>query len=111
MGSKLVAAVVVSTALLGAPKPAGADENLKALGRHLAQECTPCHRLDGVDAGIPAIVGLDPSYFIEIMSTYKNGQRDNPAMVSVAQSLDDQQIKALALYLGALPTGKKIKKR
>ena len=108
MDSTLVAAAVVSTAMLGAPTPVGGDdEALTALGRHLAQECTPCHRLDGVDAGIPAIVGLDPSYFVELMSLYKNGQRKNAAMVSVAQSLDGHQIMALALYLGALPTGKK----
>jgi cytochrome c553 len=86
--------------------PLAADENinnLKALGQHLAQECTPCHRLDGADTGIPSIIGLEPHYFIETMSFYKNGQRNNPAMVSVAQSLDDRQIKALALYFAALP--------
>jgi cytochrome c553 len=101
--STLVAAVVVSTAVLGVSKPVAADEILEALGRQLAQECTPCHRLDGVDAGIPPIVGLDPGYFVETMSFYKTGQRNNPAMVSVAQSLDDRQIKALALYFAALP--------
>jgi cytochrome c553 len=118
MRSPFVAAVVVSTALVGATELLRADESLKAVGRQLAQECTPCHRLDGVDAGIPSIVGLKPDDFIKIMSLYKNGQRNNPAMVSVAQSLDDQQIKALALYLGALPkteppggTGKKTNKR
>jgi cytochrome c553 len=101
--SALVAAVVVSTSVLGAPKPVGADENLRALGRQLAQECTPCHRLDGVHAGIPVIVGLDTGSFVEAMSLYKSGQRNNPVMVSVAQSLDDRQIKALALYFAALP--------
>jgi cytochrome c553 len=112
------AAMLVATALLGAPEPVGASANLKALGRQLAQECTPCHRLDGADAGIPSIVGLEPDYLIETMSLYKNGQRNNPAMVSVAQSLDERQIRALALYLGALPkpesqagTDKKSQKR
>jgi cytochrome c553 len=99
MRSTLVAVVVASTVLLGAT--VRGDESLKALGQQLAQECAACHRLDGTDAGIPPIVGLEPDYFIEAMSAYKNGQRNNPAMVSVAQSLNDQQIKALALYLSA----------
>jgi cytochrome c553 len=103
MRSRLAAAVAALLAPLGAAEPLGAEENLKALGRQLAQECAPCHRLDGLDAGIPSIVGLEPDYFVETMSLYKNGQRNNPAMVSVAQSLDDRQIRALALYLGALP--------
>jgi cytochrome c553 len=95
-----------AVAALVAIEPLAADEdinNLKALGQHLAQECTPCHRLDGQVSGIPSITGLAPDYFIETMSFYKNGQRNNPAMVSVAQSLDDRQIKALALYFAALP--------
>ena len=118
MFSRLAAAVVGSTALLGTPEPVGAEEDLKALGRQLAQECAPCHRLDGVDTGIPPIAGLEPDYFVETMSLYKNGHRHNPVMVSVAQSLDDRQIRALALYLGALPkpepfsgTEKKSRKR
>jgi cytochrome c553 len=95
-----------AVATIVALEPLAAEENinnLKALGQHLAQECTPCHRLDGKDTGIPPIVGLAPEYFIETMSFYKNGQRNNLAMVSVAQSLDDRQIKALALYFAALP--------
>lgn len=78
-------------------------ERLARLGKHLAQECTTCHRIDGVDNGIPSIVGLDARTFAEIMGYYRDGQRNNPAMVSVAASLDDEQVRALALYFGQLP--------
>jgi cytochrome c553 len=115
MRSIVLGAAIVVSALLAPRTTSGADDNLMALGRHLAQECTPCHRLDGVQTGIPSIIGLEPDYFVQTMSFYKNGQRNNPAMVSVAQSLDDQQIKALAVYLGTLPKsvapGKKSKQR
>jgi cytochrome c553 len=84
------------------PDHAPAAESSMALGRHLAQECTTCHRLDGHDNGIPSIIGLEADYFVETLNFYKNGQRTNPAMVSVAQSLDDEQIKALSLYFGSL---------
>jgi cytochrome c553 len=105
MRSTLLSAAVAPAlcAVLGPPGADGNLKDLKALGRHLAQECTPCHRLDGVQTAIPSIIGLEPDYFVRTMSFYKNGQRNNPAMVSVAESLDDRQIKALALYLGSLP--------
>ena len=77
--------------------------SLMSLGRHLAQECTSCHRVDGADNSIPPIVGLDPEMFVSTLGFYRNGQRSNPTMVSVAQSLDDEQIRALALYFGSLP--------
>jgi cytochrome c553 len=37
------------------------------------------------------------------MKFYKDGARTNPVMVSVAGSLNDEQIKALATYFGSLP--------
>jgi cytochrome c553 len=36
------------------------------------------------------------------MNAYKSGERDNKAMMSVARALDDEQINALAVYLGSL---------
>ena|GEM_PF-722174 len=82
----------------------GPTNRLFALGRHLAQECTSCHRPDGPSAGgIPSIVGRDPKYLVEALQMYKSGQRTNPTMVSVAQSLDDEHIEALARYFASLP--------
>jgi cytochrome c len=66
-----------------------ADDDAKArsYGRHLAQECTGCHRIDGAATGIPSIIGWDA----------------DPVMVSVVKSLDDTQIRALAAYYASLP--------
>lgn len=104
-----VSAIVLLLMLLATsaiPTPARADEaRLKAYGKHLSAECSACHRVDGVDNGIPSITGLPINVFIETISFYKNGARSNPAMVSVAQSLDDEQVKALAVYYGSLPKG------
>lgn len=79
-----------------------ASEKLMAYGQHLSQECTSCHRIDGADSGIPSIIGLDADTFIKTLGYYRSGARTNPAMVSVAQSLDEEQIKALALYFASL---------
>ena len=85
--------------------PIGAQDEARLLsyGRHLAQECTGCHRVDGVDNGIPSIVGWDPGEFTKALEFYRTGARTNPVMVSVAQSLEAEQIRALASYYASLP--------
>lgn len=88
-----------------------ADTKLLAYGRHLSGECSACHRTDGVDNGIPSITAWDPEAFIATLIFYRNGERTNPAMVSVAQSLDDEQYKALAAYYGSLPKPKPAPKK
>ena len=82
-----------------------ADNTAKArsYGRHLAQECTGCHRIDGLDNGIPSILGWDADLFARTLEFYRTGERANPVMMSVAQSLDADQVRALAAYYASLP--------
>jgi len=80
---------------------AKADE-LRDYGEYLAGECTSCHRLDGVDKGIPSIIGMDTESFTVVLKAYQTGDLTNQAMVSVAKSLDDDQIKALAAFFSSL---------
>jgi cytochrome c553 len=82
------------------------DAKLLAYGKHLSAECSGCHRIDGVDNGIPSITGLGPDDFIATMNFFKTATRPNPAMISVARSLDEEQIKALAAYYASLPKGR-----
>jgi cytochrome c553 len=93
----------IALLLAAGPRQAAADEKLKAYGRHLAQECTGCHRLDGIDNGIPSIVGWKADAFIATVKFYQAGSRTNPVMVSVANSLNEKQLEALATYFGSLP--------
>ena len=95
-----LAAGVVTAAFTGSAM--ASEPKLLAYGRHLSGECSACHRIDGVDNGIPSITGRDPEEFMTTLTFYRNGGRTNPAMVSVAQSLDDAQVKALAAYYGSL---------
>jgi cytochrome c553 len=93
-------------ALLLPASPAWCDDaKAKAYGRHLSAECSACHRVDGIDNGIPAITGWPAQEFAMTLRFYKDGARQNAAMISVAQSLDDAQIEALAAYYGSLPKG------
>jgi cytochrome c553 len=81
-------------------------ERLRAYGEHLAQECVACHRTDGgPDPGIRSIIGWQGDLFVNTMKAYRNqefAERRNPVMVSVARSLNDDEISALATYFGAL---------
>ena len=95
-------------ACLGSLCAAADDAKLKAYGEHLAHECTTCHRIDGTDNGIPSIVGWDEGQFTTTLRFYQQGLRDNPAMVSVAKSLDEEQSRALAVYFASIkPPAKK----
>ena len=107
-GGFRVAAGALGLMLAG---PASASDAKKfAYGRHLSGECSACHRIDGTDNGIPSITGWDPEEFVATMIFYRNGERNNPAMVSVAQSLEDDQMAALAAYYGSLPKPARAKK-
>ncbi|MGI9403821.1 MAG: c-type cytochrome [Hyphomicrobium sp.] len=97
---------LVTTALAAAFAVAAGDlEELKAYGRHLAGECMSCHRIDGAPSVIPSIFGKPQEEFIALLTAYREGRKTNPVMVSVAKSLDDEQMAALAAYFGSLPAG------
>lgn len=104
-GIGLQLALIGAAALTAlAPQPTAADQARQlAYGRHLAQECTGCHRLDGIDNGIPSIVGWDTKTLRQTMEFYQTGSRTNPTMVSVARSLDEEQLAAVAAYFATLP--------
>lgn len=81
--------------------PTQADE-LREYGEYLAGECVACHRLDGADKGIPSIIGWDPEVFVNVLKSFKTGDHGSQAMISVARSLDEEQMRALAAYFGSL---------
>lgn len=95
-------AISLCIAACGLADKARANPNQLAYGRHLSQECTTCHRRDGTDSGIPSIVGWQPEDFIATMKFYQSGARSNPAMVSVATLLGEEQLAALAAYFATL---------
>lgn len=88
--------------------PVSADpgrERMLAYGRHLASECTTCHQIDGKNEGIPGIIGWPVDVFSATMLAYRDpkfAERRNPVMVSVARSLNEQEIEALATYFESL---------
>jgi cytochrome c553 len=100
-----VVPLTLAASLLNSVAARAADEaKLRSYGAHLAQECTACHRVDGADHnGIPSITGWDVEAFMRTLRLYQQGTRTNPVMGSVAKSLDDDQLHALALYWASVP--------
>lgn len=96
------ASVAILSSLAAVTEASAQTSDKMAYGKHLSQECTTCHRADGRGHNIPSIVGLDPEYFVSTMRFYKSGERSNPVMNSVALTLSDEQLDALAAYLGTL---------
>lgn len=92
-------------AFSAAPGAAGEAGKLGAYGKHLAAECTSCHRPDGADATIPWIAGKPQTEFIDLLHAYREGRKTNSVMVSVARSLSEEEMTALAAYFAALPKG------
>ncbi len=72
-----------------------------AYGEYLAGECVACHRV-GADGGIPPINSLPAPYFIEALKEYRDGERDHDLMRTVARSLGDTEMAALAAYFEQL---------
>ena len=100
-------ALLLFAFVMAAPTAAQSpDPNLLAYGEHLSGECTTCHRIDGSDNGIPPIIGWPLDVFIAVMTSYKQGERTNQAMISVAQSLDEDQLHALGTYFSTIPAKK-----
>lgn len=72
-----------------------------AYGEYLAGECVACHRVNS-ETAIPPINSLPAPYFIEALREYRDGERDHDLMRTVARSLDDPEMEALAAYFEQL---------
>jgi Cu2+-exporting ATPase len=89
--------LVAGSALLDA-NPGNAEIDR---GSHLAALCAACHRMDGRDAGIPAIVGVDEAKLVRMLAAFKSGERPSQIMHAVALSLSDEEIASVAHDLAA----------
>ncbi len=100
--ARSAAAILLALGLSAGAAAAGADRPL-AYGRHLAQECTACHRSDGAGNAIPALAGRPAAELSALLADFRAGRKTNPIMVSVAKSLDETETAALTAYFSSLP--------
>ena len=91
---------LATSCLVVRAEPAKGD---RALGEYLAGECVACHQVTGQATGaVPSIVAWPEDQFIAVMQSYKNKDRDNQIMQTLAGRLSASEIEALAAYFGSL---------
>jgi cytochrome c len=95
-------AILAGAGTIGLALPTALAGGDKELGAYLSSECVTCHQVTGQYEGIPSIVGWPEASFIEIMNEYRQKQRDNPVMQTIAGRLSAAEIAALAAYFGGL---------
>jgi len=97
--SKLVLFTVGMVLL--APSVWGAD--LEA-GQQRASSCFSCHGPDGIslNPNYPNLAGQSADYLSKQLNAFRSGDRKDPIMAPMAQSLSDQDVENVAAYFASL---------
>lgn len=90
-------AALSGTVLTGAAAAADLE-----LGEWLAQECSACHGPGASAQGIAPITGWPEEVFVAIMLSYRDRERENVTMQTIAARLTDEDIAALAAWYATL---------
>ncbi len=76
-----------------------------AYATRFREVCAACHGANGRSdmAGTPVLAGQHSLYAITQLFLFREGRRDNPAMVAVAKTLTDADLKGFSEYVATLP--------
>lgn len=71
--------------------------------------CAACHGQDGnsVNPVWPSIAGQHPTYFVDQLQAFKSGARSEPLMLGQVMTLNDEDMRNLAVYYAAKPAAAK----
>jgi len=94
--------LVTFIALFSLSHIALAQGNIEA-GKAKATTCIACHGVDGNSPSdiYPKIAGQHPNYIEKQLIQFKNGERNDPVMLSMVASLSEQDMKDIAAYFSA----------
>lgn len=83
---------------------AGAEVYRAGFAKFSIPACMACHGPNGkgVEPTFPRLAGQHATYIEKQLHSFKDGTRSDPMMSGITESLSDQQITDLALYLSAL---------
>lgn len=67
--------------------------------------CAACHGANGRSdmAGVPVLAGQHSLYAITQLFLFREGRRNNEAMIALAKSMKDADLRGYADYIGTLP--------
>ncbi|MEO9101685.1 MAG: c-type cytochrome [Burkholderiaceae bacterium] len=85
----------------GGSSPAAANAPYPARFR---ETCAACHGADGRSdiAGTPVLAGQHSLYAITQLYLFREGRRDNAAMVAMAKPMTDADLRGFSEYIGTL---------
>lgn len=93
-----------------AERPASAPATAAASGNAVYAErfgslCAACHGANGRGdmAGTPVLAGQHSLYAITQLYLLREGRRDNAAMVAVAKTMTDADLRGFSTFIGTLP--------
>lgn len=82
---------------------AGGDAALAKTGETKVAMCLGCHGEKGQGNGqFPALAGQQTDYLVKQLKAFKDGSRKSGNMKAIASTLSDDDMKAIAAYLGNL---------
>jgi cytochrome c553 len=75
-----------------------------ALGKTKAAACVGCHGAEGVSVGLPgpSLAQQNGAYFVDALTAYRTGARNNPMMSAFAQGVSSEDGEHLAAYYASL---------
>lgn len=91
-------------ALLALALPVAAVEGNAADGKIKAYTCGGCHGIEGYRNAypsyrVPKIYRQHYDYLVTVLKAYRSGERRHPTMQAQGESLSDQDIADIAIYL------------
>ncbi len=104
-------ALLLAVALLSTPALAEDAKGDPAEGRIKAYTCTGCHGVTGwknayPNYSVPRIAGQNYEYLVTALTAYRTGERQHPTMRAQGESLGDQDIRDIAVFLSTLNVAK-----
>ena len=103
----LVAVPLFAAALFAAPAVHAQDAppgDAVAGRKIVARSCAVCHGINGI-AKVPDaanLAGQNADYLVRQLTAFRSGDRKNEIMSTMAQSLNDQQMRDVAAYFSAI---------
>lgn len=102
--TKDAAAGAASAASVARPADAAASVN-PIYAERFSNLCAACHGANGRSdmAGTPVLAGQHSLYAITQLFLLREGRRDNPAMVAIAKTMNDADLRGFSGFIGTLP--------
>ena len=95
---RLAAVAMLAVSAAAAAAPADYAERFRTV-------CAACHGANGRSdmAGVPVLAGQPSLYVITQLFLFREGRRNNDAMIALAKPMKDADLRGFSDYIGTLP--------